>query len=468
MLIKKLLPFVEDYIDSLNVELTHYSPGAALTRSQSFWLGFCLTGIILTNSINWSAFSRISLGRYNTKALSWMFRKSKIAWEHLFHFSLNIIFKIYGITKGVISIDDTDKKRSKCTTKIFGVHKIKDKSTGGFCMGQGIVLLILVTPKITIPVGYAFHIPDPEYSKWCKENKKLKKAGVPKSKLPVKPEKSKAYPTIPMIANKLLKIFVQKHPQIKIEAVTADALYGNAAFMDEASKITSNSQIVSQIRSNQNILIKKCKKSVKKYFQTRQPIQKIINVRGGKKVTVYIDSARLELCAHKKKRFIIALRYEGEKKYRYLVASDLTWRYADIIDVYTLRWLVEVFIQDHKANEGWGNLTKQPGKDGSYRSLTLSLLVDHCLLLHPDQVASINNKLPAKTVGSLCDTIKIDSILSFVQQIIYSADPEPHFKQVSIFLKENFTKTNDSSKHMHLNSWGRYKSSPSLKHKAYC
>lgn len=468
MLIKKLLPFVEDYIDSLNAELTRYSPGAALTRSQRFWLGFCITGIILTNSINWAAFSRISMGRYNTNALSWMFRKSKIAWEHLFHFSLNILFKVYGITKGVISIDDTDKKRSKCTTKIFGVHKIKDKPTGGFCMGQGIVLLVLVTPKITIPVGYAFHIPDPEYSKWYKENKKLKKAGVHASQRPVKPKKSEAYPTIPMIANKLLKTFVQRHPQIKIEAVTADALYGNAAFMDEASRITGKSQVVSQIRSNQNLLIKKHKKTVKNYFQARQPIQKIINVRGGKEVTVYIDSGRFYVCAHKKKRFVIALKYEGEKEYRYLVASDLTWRYSDIIDVYTLRWLVEVFIQDHKANEGWGNLTKQPGKEGSYRSLTLSMLVDHCLLLHPDQVASINNKLPAKTVGSLCDTIKIDSILSFVEQIIHSDDPESHFKQISVFLKEHFPKTNDSSKHMNLNSWGCYEQSPSLKRKAYC
>ena len=58
-----------------------------------------------------------------------------------------------------------------------------------------------------------------------------------------------------MLANKLLKTFVKRHPQIKIEAVTADALYGHAAFMDEASKITGNAQVVSQIRSNQNILI---------------------------------------------------------------------------------------------------------------------------------------------------------------------------------------------------------------------
>ncbi len=33
----------------------------------------------------------------------------------------------------------------------------------------------------------------------------------------------------------------------------------------------------------------------------------------------------------------------------------------DIIEAYTLRWVVEVFFQDWKANEGWSKLTKQPG-----------------------------------------------------------------------------------------------------------
>jgi hypothetical protein len=260
MLIKKMLPFVENYTDLLNSALTQHSPGMALSRTQKLWLGFCITGIILTNSINWSAFSRISVGQYKKNALSWMFRNSKIAWEHLFHFSLSIVFQTYGITKGVISIDDSDKKRSKRTTKIFGVHKIKDKPTGGFCMGQGLVFLILVTPKITVPIGYAFHIPDPKMSEWSKENKKLIKAGVPKSERPKEPTRSEAYPTITMIANELLETFVKKHPEIKIEAVVADALYGNAAFMDKASEVTGTSQIVSQLRNNQNILFKNKKK----------------------------------------------------------------------------------------------------------------------------------------------------------------------------------------------------------------
>ena len=229
MLIDKLLPFVEQYTKLLNEALTQESPGMALSRAQKTWLGFCITGIILTNSINWAAFSRISMGKYKKTSLSWMFRNSKISWDYLFHFSLKLIFKAYKITKGVISIDDSDKKRSKNTKKIYGVYKMKDKATGGFCMGQGLVFLILITPKITIPVGYDFYIPDPAITEWTKNDKKLKKAGVPVAERPPKPERSEKYPKITMIANNLLEIFVQKHPEIKIEGVVADGLYGNAA-----------------------------------------------------------------------------------------------------------------------------------------------------------------------------------------------------------------------------------------------
>ena len=98
-----------------------------------------------------------------------------------------------------------------------------------------------------------------------------------------------------------------------------------------------------------------------------------------------VGSARLYVCAHKTKRFIVAIKYAEEKTYRYLIASDLSWRTLDIVQGHTLRWLVEVFIQDWKSYEGWSQLTKQPGDEGARHSVILSLLVDHSLFLHPDQ-----------------------------------------------------------------------------------
>ena len=78
-----------------------------------------------------------------------------------------------------------------------------------------------------------------------------------------------------------------------------------------------------------------------------------------------VSSARLYVCSHKTKRFVVAIKYENEDTYRYLIASDLTWRTLDIVQGHSLRWLVEVFIEDWKGHEGWAQLTKQPGKEGA-------------------------------------------------------------------------------------------------------
>lgn len=101
--------------------------------------------------------------------------------------------------------------------------------------------------------------------------------------------------------------------------------------------------------------------------------------------------ARLYVKAHGKRRFVVALKYAGEEDYRYLVASDLSWRHTDIARIYSLRWLVEVFIQDWKTCGGWNRLSKQQGVKGSERGLIISLLCDHLLLQHPEQLALLKN-----------------------------------------------------------------------------
>ena len=56
--------------------------------------------------------------------------------------------------------------RSRNTSKIAGVHKVKDKKTGGWFNGQEFVFLILVTDTVTIPLGFHFYIPDPALKEW--------------------------------------------------------------------------------------------------------------------------------------------------------------------------------------------------------------------------------------------------------------------------------------------------------------
>src|SRR5262245_8140107 len=107
--------------------------------------------------------------------------------------SVRLILKKYNIKNGVLVIDDSDHQRSKRTKKIAYVHRIKDKKNECYFKGQNLVFLCLVTDLVTIPCGFAFYEPDPDYKQWEKQDKKLKKEGVKKNKRPQKPVKNIKY-----------------------------------------------------------------------------------------------------------------------------------------------------------------------------------------------------------------------------------------------------------------------------------
>ena len=205
-----------------------------------------------------------------------------------------------------------------------------------------------------------------------KTDKNCKRQGVPPKQRPRKPAPNPQYPTKEQLALRLLASFKAHHPEVRIHSVMADALYGTATFVDGASALFSSVQVISQIRRNQNIRVGKRDQHVADYFATHPGTPCSIRIRGGAEVVATVGSARLYVCAHKTKRFIVAIKYEEEETYRYLIASDLSWRTLDIVQGHTLRWLVEVFIQDWKSHEGWSQLTKQPGDEGARHSVILS------------------------------------------------------------------------------------------------
>ncbi len=204
---------------------------------------------------------------------------------------------------------------------------------------------------------------------------------------------------------------------------------------------------------------------VSTYFSKYQGVAQVLSIRGQAPITAIVASARLEVCAHGKKRFVIALKYPGEQDYRYLVATDLSWRTLDIVQAYTLRWLVEVFFEDWKSYEGWAQLAKQTGEEGSSRGLTLSLLLDLCLLLHPEQLARVENKLPAYTVGSLQRTIQMEALLTSVQQLVQAPNPDEQLMRLVRSVKEVFP-LRPSGKHMSGRDLGRLEPTPTLQHRA--
>jgi hypothetical protein len=108
---------------------------------------------------------------------------------------------------------------------------------------------------------------------------------------------------------------------------------------------------------------------------------------------------------------------------------------------------------------------KQPGEEGSSRSLILSLLVDHCLLLHPAQLAQLTHRQPAYTVGSLIHRIKVDSLLTVIRELLDAEDPEQHFRRLADTLAQHFSLA-PSEKHLVGRDLGRLEPTPALKYKA--
>jgi len=458
--------FIKTFVADLDAALGKLKPNAKLTQLQKIWLGFCLTGMLLTNSVCWAKFERASLGEYKIAALSWMFREAKVAWDYLLLASVTLVLERYGITNGVLVLDESDRARSKRTKRIHKAHKQKHKASGGYVNGQTVVLLLLVTQSVTFPVGFAFYMPDPLLTAWAKEDKRLKKAGVAKKDRPVQPVRNGLYPTKTQLALRLLQAFKDAHGDIKINAVLADALYGEARFMDKASRIFDGTQVISQLRENQNIEHKGKKRNLKAYFNsTNKGVEVTLRVRGGEDVKATMSSARLKVTAHGKKRFVIALKYEDESDYRYLVATDMTWRTMDVIQAYTLRWLVEVFFEDWKLYEGWGREAKQLDEEGSSRGLILSLLLDHCLLLHPEQTARIENKLPAYTVGSLQRKSQMEVLLEFIKTLLEHQNPADKLKELARLVDDVF-QLMPSGKHMVGRDLGRMEPTAALQYRA--
>lgn len=461
MLIGEPLQFITDFIENINNSLGEYKKDCRLSAAQRYWLSFCIMAIIVTNTVCWAKFERAGLGKYAMSALSRMLRRSGIQWEILLCSSVSHILKTYGINEGTLAIDDSEKKRSKNTKRISEVHKIKDKKTDGYLMGQSIVFLILITPVVTVPAGFMFYMPDPALTEWYKMKKQLKKSG----SCSKKPPKNSSYPTKQEIALILLKRFRICHPVIRIRCILADNLYCCKTFFEQASGIFGKIQIISRLRYNQNIRYKNRKMSVKSFFSSVcYGVSRTISIRGGKEAGIVTAGARLYVCSHKTKLFVIALKYDGEEDYRYIIASDMTWRMEDITKAFTLRWLIEVFIQDWKSYEGWNTLTKHRGPQGSERTLILSLLTDHCLLLHPDQQNRLKNKLPAITVGSLIEKSKADSLMSFIRDLVLSEYPEIVLNELNEAILKVF-KLSSSAKHMVNRNLGNLEPSPSLRYK---
>ena len=173
----------------------------------------------------------------------------------------------------------------------------------------------------------------------------------------------------------------------------------------------------------------------------------LVTLRGNIMKTIWVVREKLWIKAMGKERLVIAFKYDGEEEYRYLSVSDPTWLTSQIIQAYSFRWLIEVAIEDWKQYEGWGKGASQQGVDGACRSLSLSLLLDHALLHHPQQQSLCRAGQPLVTVGSLRTKLQFESIMKSFEKILQAPNPRGEFQKLSDSLKDVIP-LRQSRKHM--------------------
>jgi predicted RecB family nuclease len=91
----------------------------------------------------------------------------------------------------------------------------------------------------------------------------------------------------------LLETFKAQHPDVRIHAVMAEALYGTATFVDGASALFRGVQVLSHIRSNQHMRVGKRDQHVAADFATHPGTPYSIRIRGGDEVVAMVGRARL-------------------------------------------------------------------------------------------------------------------------------------------------------------------------------
>src|SRR5262249_38376164 len=78
MIIGKPAPFVNAFIDAVDETIRAHSAPHGMSALQRAWLAFCVTAVLVTNSVCWARFERASLGTYSLAALSWISRSRSL------------------------------------------------------------------------------------------------------------------------------------------------------------------------------------------------------------------------------------------------------------------------------------------------------------------------------------------------------------------------------------------------------
>jgi hypothetical protein len=372
-------PWVSACLDAVDQAIREPRPHHGLSALPRAWLACGVTAVLVTTSMCGARLARARLGTSSRAAVSWLLRHRKMPWDALVVASVRVIRRHEGLTCGSLGIDDRAHKRSTSAHTLAYLDTLRDHASGGSLWGPSRVLLLVVTPDLTLPVGFAVSPPAPELSAWYPQAKALTPPEVPPKPRPPTPPPHPYYPTTHALARRRFGPFTAAHPTCRVHCSTAKARSGTATCVAGAAALCGGVPVISPRRSHQTGRWQTRDQHVADSCATPPGTPPPIRIRGGEAVVALVGRARVSVCSHHTTRFIMAITSAEEATSRDRMAADLTWRTRARVPGHTRRWRVAVLVPDGKSPAGWSPLTTQPGDEGARHSVILRLLVDHGL-----------------------------------------------------------------------------------------
>ena len=411
-------------VDAVEAAIAAPHPGRGWSALPRAWLACGVTAILVTKAVGWARVARARLGTSALAALAWMCRHATRPWERLLGASVRRLLRHDGMPHGGLVSDETEKPRAPSAKNSASRHPRRETDSAGGLLGQRRVVLLGVTPQITMPVGVACSRPAPALTAWDTHARLRQQQGLPRPPGPPNPPATPQAPTTQALALCVLPPGHAPPPDLTVPGLVAEARDGTAAGVEDASTIVAGVQVIRPRRRQQPGRAYTRESQVAASWATPPGTPQPRRSRGGAEGVAIVGSARWYVSAHRTTRGLRALTDEGEATSRDLLASDRRGRTRDMVHAHPRRGLVEVVVPDWKADDGWGTVTQQPGEEGSRRRVILSRRVEHGLVLAPDQPAPLKHPLPASTVGSRRAQVQGEGWVTVLQALV--AAEEPH------------------------------------------
>ncbi len=323
----------------------------------------------------------------------------KINWRNLLllfvkrYLHIDTKFTQAGKVKCLI-FDDTEIEKTGKT--IEGVSKIHSHVTQQFVFGYKLLVAGYWNGSVFIPVDFSFH----------RENKKnkIKKYGLSvkerkNQKKTVRDTKQPVYRRFKELNSKKNDVIIQmfkriNQRKINVDYILIDSWFTTMTLISKLLKVNGNVNIIGMYKYNSKLIVNDKEIKIK---QLRRQTKKMKRSRSAK--LHYIDCVA-KIDGIKVKVFLTRKGKNGA--WHTIVSTDTNLNFNRMIEVYNIRWTIEVFFKEAKQLLGLGK-SQSTNFDVQVAQTTITMI--QYLLI------SMKYRMEAyETIGGLFREIKQDYI----------------------------------------------------------